>query len=937
MSVGDRGNRMVLERERELERLQAVIDFAARGEGGGAVIEGPPGIGKTSLLAAARMRAADAGMRSLSARGGELEQVFSFGVVLQLLDTVVRGANESEREAIFTGAASLVRGLFEPASLARESAADPDAATLYGLYWLLAGIAEQSPLLITVDDLQWADRPSLRLLAFVARRLEGLRVAVIVAARPHARTEHRPLIAELSADLGLVLHPRPLSRAASGELMRCEFGRVDATLLDACMKATGGNPFYLRALIDELGQRGGSPTGATVERLSPRTVSLALLRRLSGLSPTAVSVAQAVAILGDDVEGAEAAALMGLEADETSRAVSALVAADLLAAGERLSYVHPIARAAVYEGMERRERERLHACAAERRWRIGASPEQVAAQAMHAAPASVRAAADVFEVAASRALDRGAPDTAATYLRRALSEPADDARRAGLAAALGRASARAGLAEADADLRRALKLAPDADAGAGVALDRARLLAVTGRSVEAIELLAGSARSSPRMLSRLRAELLAIGDLDLSVRSLAMLRAKELPTEGTEPADPTVAAMLVAHDATNAVMRCVPATEAAELARRALAGGALLRAGVGGVQLAFLAAYFLMCADQFSEAEGFFDQVIEAARKTGSAAGFASASAWRSFSAYRRGELAQAEAQARAGLTTARDLGLRVVEVTALMNLCWTLVDRDEARAAARDLESMLALTDALGPFLGAVVLDGRGRVRLALRLEAGRRITQSGLDNPACFAWRSGAAPALAAINRHSEALALADEEVQLARRWGAPRALGVALRTAGSLTTGPEALELRREAVDVLQGSQALLERARSLIELGAAMRRQGRRADARAFLRDGLDLAQHCGAPRDAAHARAELRAAGGRARGPMRTGVDALTPSEERIAGLAAAGRSNPEIAQDLFLTIKTVEMHLSSAYRKLDISSRAELGAVLSRAVDVVRT
>ena len=946
MSVGDRGNRMVLERERELERLEAVIDFAARGEGGGAVIEGPAGIGKTSLLKAARMRAADAGMRSLSARGGELEQVFSFGVVLQLLDPVVRGAGEVEREAIFTGAASLVRGLFEPASFARESAADPDAATLYGLYWLLAGLAEQSPLLIAVDDLQWADRPSLRLLAFIARRLGGLRVAVVVAARPHARAEHRTLIAELSADLGLVLYPRPLSRDACEELLRCEFGRVDATVLDACVKATGGNPFYLRALIDELGQRGGSPTRAAVERLSPRTVSLAVLRRLSELSPTAVGVARAVAILGDDAEGAEVAALMGLEADETWRAVSALVAADLLAPGERLSYVHPIARAAVYEGMERSEREALHARAADRRWRIGGSPEQVAAQAMHAAPASVKPAADVFEVAAARALDRGAPDTAATYLRRALREPVDHARRARLAAALGRASARAGLADADGDLRRALELAPDAEAGAGVALDRARLLAVTGRSVEAIELLAASARRSHRMLSRLRAELLAIGDLDLSVRSLAMLRANELPTERAEPADPTVAAMLVAHDATDAVMRCAPATEAAELARRALAGGALLPAGVGGVQLSFLAAYFLMCADQFSEAEGFFDQVIEAARRTGSAAGYASASAWRSFSAYRRGELAQAEAQARAGLTTGRDVGLRVVEVTALMNLCWTLVDRDEARAAATVLESMPALTDALGPFLGAVVLEGRGRVRMALRdleggvadlLEAGRRITQVGLDNPACFAWRSGAAPGLAAIDRHSEALALADEEVRLARRWGAPRALGVALRTAGSLTTGPAALELRREAVDVLQGSEALLERARSLIELGAAMRRQGRRADARAFLRDGLELAQHCGAARDAAHARAELRAAGGRARGPMRTGVDALTPSEERIAGLAAAGRSNPAIAQDLFLTVKTVEMHLSSAYRKLDIRSRAELGAVLPRPVDVVRS
>ena len=231
-------------------------------------------------------------------------------------------------------------------------------------------------------------------------------------------------------------------------------------------------------------------------------------------------------------------------------------------------------------------------------------------------------------------------------------------------------------------------------------------------------------------------------------------------------------------------------------------------------------------------------------------------------------------------------------------------------------------------------MLEARGRVRLALRdidggvddlLESGRRVRETGLDNPTSFAWRSAAAPALAVLGRRDEAHALAHEETVLARRWGAPRALGLALRVEGTFSND---LAMLDEAVATLTGSAATLEHARALIEFGAALRRLGRRVDARPRLHEGLELAQACLAANDAARARTELRAAGGRARTPTRTGVDALTPSEHQIAALAAQGRSNPEIAQDLFLTKKTIEMHLSAVYRKLAIRSRGDLGGVL---------
>jgi DNA-binding CsgD family transcriptional regulator len=161
-------------------------------------------------------------------------------------------------------------------------------------------------------------------------------------------------------------------------------------------------------------------------------------------------------------------------------------------------------------------------------------------------------------------------------------------------------------------------------------------------------------------------------------------------------------------------------------------------------------------------------------------------------------------------------------------------------------------------------------------------------------------------------------------ARSWGTPRAIGMALRTAGLAEGGERGLELLEEAAAVLEPSPARLEHARALVDLGAALRRANRRAAARDPLRRALDLADVCGAGPLAERARQELRAAGGRPRRPRVSGVDSLTASERRIAGLATDGLSTPEIAQALFITKKTVETHLGNVYRKLDIHSRAEL-------------
>ena len=208
--------------------------------------------------------------------------------------------------------------------------------------------------------------------------------------------------------------------------------------------------------------------------------------------------------------------------------------------------------------------------------------------------------------------------------------------------------------------------------------------------------------------------------------------------------------------------------------------------------------------------------------------------------------------------------------------------------------------------------------------LQVGETVRLVSLENPSGVSWRGWAAEGLRLLDRNDEARALAGEELALARRWGDPYAIGASLRVLGLVQGGEAGIALLREAVELLAGSEARLEHARALVDLGAALRRANQRTEARERLREGVDLARRVGAFGLADRANEEIAATGARPRKVLRTGLDALTASERRVAQLAADGMSNKEIAQTLFVTIKTVELHLSHAYRKLEISSRAQL-------------
>ena len=209
-----------------------------------------------------------------------------------------------------------------------------------------------------------------------------------------------------------------------------------------------------------------------------------------------------------------------------------------------------------------------------------------------------------------------------------------------------------------------------------------------------------------------------------------------------------------------------------------------------------------------------------------------------------------------------------------------------------------------------------------------GENVSELQIENSAFYDWRPYLALALHAAGRRDEALPVAIEAVDRARLWGAPQSVGVALRTLGLVEGGASGVKLLLEAVTVLEASQWRLEYAKALVELGAALRRANKRSEAREQLRLGLELAHKLGASGLEERAQTELAATGARPRRLMLSGLESLTPSERRVAEMAAENMTNKDIAQALFVTPKTVEVHLSSVYRKLEISSRAQLPEAL---------
>ena len=937
----------LLEREGELAELDGWLGTVGEGVGRLVVVEGVAGIGKTRLLQWTRARAAEAGVQVLSARGSELERDYPFGLVRQLFEPVVHAAGETERAQLLGDAARLAGPIvgIEPDDRVHggEELGDPTFATLNALYWLTANVSRERATLLAVDDLHWADGPSLRFLRFLLPRLEELPVLLALAARPAEPGTEAELLAGFDSDPNArVLRPAPLTPAGAADVVRQQLtASADVGFCAACHEATGGNPFMLRELLVELRAEGIAGTAAEASHLrdvAPATIKHSLLARLGRLEDAARGLARAVAVLGDDAEPREAAALAGLEPAAATRAADELAGAGILEARRPLRFVHPLVRNAIYADLPRGETAAAHERAAQLLKEGGAQPERVAVHLLATDPAADAGVVEILASAARRTLDRGAPETAVSYLRRALREPPPVKRRTPLLQLLMVAAYRAGDPHALDDVAEDAfeRIAADPDALLESAGNMAQVLFGMLRLGElkpvlepAIEL--AQQRDQPDLAVQLESDLVT-WTARPPAEALARLEryADRLNPGGTGER------LLLAQRAFYGSLLGKPAAEAADLAKRAIAGGRLVTEQGDG-PVAAQTSMVLARADQLDAAEAVSRDITADTQMRRAGPSQAGAAYLRGYLAYQRGELARAEPEARAAIEAGRQGGYFVFPHFVAL-LVTVLTERGELEAADRELDAAGMAKEIPDIWAFMQVLEARGMLRLAQGrtqdglvelLELGRRQARDRIVSVSVTPWRPHAAPAAAALGDMDTARRLVQEGLAEARAWGTPRAIGSALRGSGLVEGGERGLELLREAVAVLEPSPALLEHARALTDLGAALRRANRRAEAREPLRAALDWARQAGALAIARRAHEELEATGEKLRPLMAGGVESLTPSERRVAELAAEGQSNREIAQALFLSVKTVETHLGHAYSKLDIRSRSELPAVLA--------
>ena len=917
----------LLERTHELDRIAAHLDSARASRGGVFVVEGPPGIGKTALLTAARGMAD--GMTALGGVGAELEREFPLGIARQLFEPAARGSGHARA---FRGAAVRALSLFDGEPEPPDSAGGID----YALYWLTANLAEEQPLLLLVDDAQWADAASLRFLAFLSRRIEDLPVALLLARRP-ADPGTDPSLEEVASPRAAeIAVPAPLSPGASGELIAGDLDSVpDEQFVEACHRATGGNPLYLRQLAAEVQAERLAPKAsdaARVEGLTPRGLGPVIGARLARLPAPATALARALALLRDGMPLRVAASVAGLELQTAEAMADALARAFILDEDRPPRFAHPIVRASIQALTPPAERSAGHARAAWLLAEEGRPPEQVAAHLLQTEPSGDPAVVEALLAAAGGALGRGAPEAAAVYLLRALEEPPRPGDRVAVLIELAAAEWRAGDERAIAHAREALTASERGEDVTRAASQLASALLTAGRIAEAAgELEAAIARVGERdreSALRLEAQLQWSAQLDISSPEHLRRRIERYAElEGDTAGERLALASLAQHTAISGGS----ASDAAAIAERALHGEALLHDQGPDAPAALSTLAVLVAADRFEVADRLFDRALARSTENGSVVGFAYCSALRALSAYRRGAIAAAEEEARAATDAARENGLDTALATAAAMLAIALIERGELERAAAELDQSVLGESTRESRLYSRLLRARALLAatrgdtdaaLADLLELHDRERIAGVAAMS-LSWRPDAIRLLAARGDQEHALRLAAEEEERARMWDTPRARGIALHCRG-LALGAGGIDLLAEAARVLATSPARLELARALVDHGAALRRARRRSDARGVLVRGLDAARGCGATALAEHALEELRTAGARPRRLAFDGLDALTASERRVARMVASGMSNREVAERLFVTRRTVETHLTHAYQKLGIASRDAL-------------
>jgi DNA-binding CsgD family transcriptional regulator len=929
----------LVEREEELALLRTRFNQCRAGSGQVVVVTGAVATGKTSLLYTVADEVTAAGALFLSAAGSTAERSLPLGVIRQLFESTNTAPEEFERLASERSYHALPHRVW-PASPSEppesHGVEQPLAEVLHSLSVNLLELAQECPVMIGVDDVHYADTLSLRCLLYLVRRMRSARMLLVLneVASPHpanpvfrAELMRQPHFCHVQ--LGVLSLDAVTAIFAS---------QVDADqaerLAAACYAVSGGNPLLVRAISVEHRIDSATRSGPTAQLAFGDAFDQAVVGYLYRSDPEQLGVARALAILGQPVSATVLGRLAGLDQAATERVIGALNAGGLLDSGR---FRHPRVRAAVRDSITAVQRSELHRAAACLLHEDGASATVVAGHLLAADQFDFPWAARVLSAAAEQALAGGVVDFAIDCLKRAIQCSSDDHERAEAKALLVRAEWRKDPSTADMHLAELGEAIRRGELTGRTGLMSVRYLVWRGRIDEATEAMNRLAESvdDPETAAD-------HAFTELWMGAFQPARRRRDGPEAAVVADECVAVAANAQTQAAEVLAAVVlrgaddgAVTSAEqvLQRTALDDWTLTPIGV--------AISALIHADQFDKATEWCDRLLAQAADRQAATWLAVLSALRAEAALCTGDLAAGEAHGRAALEymSPQNWGTAVgLPLSATLQATTAAGKFDDAgRVLDHPLPDSMFHTS-----FGLLYLRARGRYYLATnRLLAalndfracGSLMKRWGLDLPGVVPWRADAAQAYLDMGKPRKARELIEEHLGRLGD-GRSRSRAIALRILASTGELEAKQALLVESVDILQSCGDQLELARALADLGRVERGLGEPHRARTTVRRAWQMAKECRAETLSRALLPSLRAVDTRTEQPIAPAEpdgDALglSDAERRVAALVVRGHSNREIARKLFITVSTVEQHLTRTYRKLNVARRSDLASKLT--------
>ncbi|WP_193241762.1 AAA family ATPase [Streptomyces phaeolivaceus] len=901
-----------------LALLATMLADAERGHGRTALVEGGAALGKSALLDAFADQATGQGALVLVASATESENHIPLGVMSQLLEEAPLVAEERRRtDALFSSAADH----------GPEPSAPVSVQALRSLYSVLLTLAEKQPLVIVVDDAHHADPPSLACLSYLTRRIRTARVMACFSHSEQAAHRHTAFRLDLLRRPGnCTLRILPLTRAGVTKAVAARLGGETAHRIAAgCLAVTGGNPHLLEGLLADQPATAASFDAAVADGYGKAVVSL-----LHRSGSRTLSVAQGLAVLRS-ADGVDR--LLGLDGDSVAEALDDLTVTGLLSAGE---FRHPAARAAVLKDIGPRRRGELHAAAAELTYLSGAPAVVVAEHLTLARSADAPWMVPVLEQGAAQAVAEGSVERAVDYLKLACTTCSDERRIAQLRTSLVRAEWRIDPRVAAPHLGSLLAAHREGLLRPDDAVVLIKALLWHGKFDDARDVLVALGASPALQGPGLAAQVQAIR-LWLRCTYTPLLEhvPKPAPEAGGRALEPPAAAHRIeAVGALEAVLSGEPAERVLTQTERVLRRTRMDETDMDSMESALLA---LVYGEHPDRAELWCETLVEEAVARHSPSREARLrSIWTEIS-FRQGDLAEAERQARLALNIIPAGGWGARVGTMLAGLVTGLTAMGSYEDAGRQLA--VPVPDIMWQSrYGLQYLQARGRHHLAMGnpdaalsdfRSCGDHIVQWGLDAPGFIAWRNDCAEALVDTGDLDAARKLLQEQLS---RCGttAQRTHGVAMRILSSTLPVQRRPEALHRSVELLEGSGDRYELARTLTDLTRTHRDLGELRLARLIGRRAWDLAQRCQARPLASVLGAALgQHVWGLEADPAPAGSETvISRAEQRVIELAARGYTNREIGRRLYVTVSTVEQHLTNVYRRLKVT-RAELPSVLA--------